>query len=397
MGLVAWFLEIEIKMESQMKKKVGIITIIDSINYGNRLQNYAMERLLYNLGLEAYTIPQIYFEDRDCLFDYISLSIKKYLYNLKGLVRIVHRIKGKKSEKSDTKENTGITIRKKKFTTFNESYLHLDNYVIYSRTIGSELKNRYDYFVTGSDQVWNPLFKWSKYIMYLRFAPKHKRIAISASFGIPEIPREHQRIVARYLKDMNYISVREASGSRIVEKYTGKKCDILMDPTLLVTRYTWNELTKNTSINTPENYIAVYFLGSVSSKKEECIKEIAQNNKNEVVWLNSEKSPEYYSISPADFVSVLKRAQLIITDSFHGCAFSIIFKKQFVVFRREGYTLDMFDRIKTLLELVGLTSQIKEDCTASYNEISDDMFLQVEKVLQEKRLEAERILKLVMS
>ena len=310
---------------------------------------------------------------------------------------IVHKIKGKRLKPSNSKESLGITNRKNKFNDFNTEFLHLDNYVIKRRMVGLALNKRYDYFVTGSDQVWNPLFEWSKYIMYLRFAPKKKRIAISASFGIPEIPREHQRIVARYLKDMNYISVREASGSRIVEKYTGKKCDILMDPTLLVTRYTWNELTKNTSINTPEYYIAVYFLGSVSSKKEECIKEIAQNNKYEVVWLNSEKSPEYYSISPADFVSVLKHAQLIITDSFHGCAFSIIFKKQFVVFRREGYTLDMFDRIKTLLELVGLTSQIKEDCTASYNEISDDMFLQVEIVLQEKRLEAERILKLVMS
>ena len=87
---------------------------------------------------------------------------------------------------------------------------------------------------------------------------------------------------------------------------------------------------------------------------------------------------------------------MIVTDSFHGCMFSIIFKKQFAFFRREGYYNDMFDRIKTLLKMTGLEDQIINELPEEYKRISDEKYIQVEEILDAKRQEAVTILKSVL-
>ena len=379
-----------------MKKKVGIITILDEINYGNRLQNYAMEKLFEKLGYEAFTVPHISFQD----WFYVRKDKKQYirqkLYRIRVLVDVVHLLKRKKKVDHIEDEISKYGERKKNFKIFNETELHMEKEVINKEPISNKLSKRYDYFVTGSDQVWNPSYGNAKYVMYLRFAPKRKRIAIAASFGMTNIPNEHTKLVKKYLNGMKYISVREVSGKKIVEKYTGKTCDVLLDPTLLVPIDTWNNLINGNIFSFPEQYMVAYFLGNISEQRKQFVYEVAKIKGLSVVWLNNDDYSEHYSIGPKEFVKALKNAQMVVTDSFHGCVFSILFKKQFVVFKREGYAYEMFDRIETLLNMVDLTSQIKNDYSVEYNTISCKKYTEIENVLIKKRLEAESIIRSVM-
>ena len=366
-------------------KKVGIITIMDNINYGNRLQNYAMEKFLESCSFEVYTIPHIGFKDWYYVRKDKAQYLRQLLYKIKPLVWIVHKLKGKRLE---TQKEIECSDREVKFKEFNKVRLHLSEFIIDKEPITRALARGYDYFVTGSDQVWNPLYNNAKYVMYLRFAPKRKRIAVAASFGMSDIPDEHKKIVARYLRGMRYISVREDSGREIVEKYTGKTCDIIMDPTLLVPISVWKEFVKDISLKLPERYIVVYFLGDISSRRKEYIERLAERNICKIIWLNVKEHPEYYSVDPSEFVYILKCAQFIVTDSFHGCVFSILFHKQFCVYRRDGYKYDMFDRICTLLKMTNLTSHIQEDSFNVIEDISEEQYVKIDTIISVKRKQA---------
>ena len=141
-------------------------------------------------------------------------------------------MKGKQKEQNRESKNVNLLSREINFKKFNNTKFHNEKYIIRRMLINPWHLSKYDYFVTGSDQVWNPVYKLVKYVMYLRFALKRKRIAVAASFGMSDILEECQEIVARYLKGMHYISVRENSGKKIVEKYTNHSCDVFPDPTV---------------------------------------------------------------------------------------------------------------------------------------------------------------------
>lgn len=311
-------------------------------------------------------------------------------------MRIVHRLKGKQKEQNRESKNVNLLSREINFKKFNNTKFHNEKYLIRRMLINPWHLSKYDYFVTGSDQVWNPVYKLVKYVMYLRFALKRKRIAVAASFGMSDIPEECQEIVARYLKGMHYISVRENSGKKIVEKYTNHSCDVFPDPTLLISKDAWNVLIKDIKIDLPKRYMMVYFLGDFCAARKTFIEVAAEKYNCEIVWINDDEHPEYYTIDPAEFVYVLKHSQMVVTDSFHGCVFSIVFQKRFAVFRREGYQYDMFDRIETLLNAVGLESQIKEDYSAEIAKISKEKYIAADRIISEKRQAVRKTLKSVM-
>ena len=289
-----------------------------------------------------------------------------------------------------------MTERKKVFKEFNDRYIKTCNYTIKSEYVPKRVKNQFDYFVVGSDQIWNPNYTYNKSTIYLRFAKKKKRVAIAASFGIEKLPKEQEALIKKYLNEFKYVSVREESGSKIVESITGQKCDVILDPTLLVDSCCWEELVKHSQEKLPESYILTYFLGDILEQNKEFIMKFAKKNNFQIINMNNENEEHVFSWSPETFVKAIKNCQYFFTDSFHGCVFSIIFKKQFLVFKRIGTDTNIFGRIETLLGSVGLESQIFDKTTEIPRIVSDEKYKIVEKIIIQKREENKSKIKQIL-
>lgn len=340
--------------------RFAIITIIDMTNYGNRLQNIALHNILSAYG-ETETLA-ISLEGRGCYFYKKIKNIIEmrygYMLSSKGVKRV----------------NNTIRQRQKNFLKFEKL-----GKIRFVRTESVEkmkdIFDEYDFCFVGSDQVWNPYFwnyenpekLFSQF--FLKGINSSKRIAVAASFGIEEIPKEWCYQFARELENFDSISVREVSGRKIVNDLIKRNASILVDPTLAVNNEIWEKALQMSALKIqPKEYILKYFLGQENAEYKKVIGKIAKENQLSIRALNDESDSEYYTAGPCEFLQCLKNAKLICTDSFHAVVFSIIFNKPFIVFPRNSKGVDMGDRITTLLSTFNLENR-------SYNNIKySDIF-----------------------
>lgn len=309
-------------------KKIGIITIIDNNNYGNKLQNFAVYKTLENYSSNIETlnnIPTINTKEK-FIYRYI-----KCLLNI-----IIGRFQRKELRNLRFNEFT-------KKTNFNNKLL----------TPYTKIKKNYDYFLVGSDQVWNPNLGRLRDIDLLSFAKSGQKISFSASFSITTLPDNLKEYVAENLKTFKAISVREEAGKRIVEELTGRTdVEVLVDPTMLLTAEEWDKVSKRPEqldLLKSEKYILNYFLGELPEEWNNEINRIAKENECEVINILDKKSP-FYQTGPSEFLYLEKNAFMVCTDSFHSSVFSIIYDTPFVVFDRQQKGLvSMNSRIDTLL------------------------------------------------
>lgn len=331
-------------------KKIAILTINDNTNYGNRLQNYAVQTILQEYGAEVETII-----NKTHYGDSMREKLKKYNYSPKVVLDKI----GKKIRQKKYKDEISNKIRR--FKEFNNQYMKLTDFYITRNNIPEELQNQYDYFIIGSDQVWNPNADRVSCIDFANFSPKEKNISLSASFGVDNIPTEYLSLYSDGLNNINKISVREFKGKEIIEKVSGRKdVEVLVDPTLALSKEEWEKIIKKPEIKIPDNYILTYFLGKTSKKRRKFINSIAKRYNLEIINLGSLKDKKYYDIDPAEFVYLFKNASLIFTDSFHGCVFSIIFERVFYVLNREDHQKSMNSRIVTLFKKLELDNDISD-------------------------------------
>lgn len=313
-----------------MKKKIGIITINDFNNYGNRLQCYAVQHYLEKMG---YAVENIYNE-----------------YNHGGLV--VNKIKKFIRQVRDFKNRSAIAIRRQSFMEFNKNIKFSDEYIINGQ-VCKDLNEKYDFFITGSDQVWNPYDSGRSEVDFLTFANEGKRISFSASIGVEKLPAYMTERYKQYLKNYKSISVREESAKKIVKSLTDRKdIEVLVDPTMLLTNEEWEAISQKPDMNYPTKYILKYFLGG-SGARENVIKSIAEKYSCEVIDLY-DKNSRYYTCGPQHFLYLEKNAFLICTDSFHSAVFSFLFNKPFIIFERENTKINMSSRMGTFLSKFGL-------------------------------------------
>ena len=302
---------------------IGIITINDNNNYGNRLQAYAVQESVKNINLSIYHIYNNTLKN-----NHVSILSKEYIkYYL--IVNIKYKILNR--------------VRYKKFMQFNE------NIKIFLK----KESNNIDYFVAGSDQVWNPNFGRLSNIDLLSFAKPNQKIAFSASFGIDSLPKEYREKTRNALNTFKAISVREEAGKKIVEDLTGRAdVEVLVDPTMLLTAQEWDKVSKRPEqLNSlkSEKYILNYFLGELPEEWKNEIDRIATENNCEVINILDKKNP-FYQTGPSEFLYLEKNAFMVCTDSFHSSVFSIIYDTPFVVFDRQQKGLvSMNSRIDTLL------------------------------------------------
>lgn len=324
-------------------KKIGIITLNDNNNYGNRLQNLATQKILAKLGFNAETII-------NKTIDRKNRNIKYYMkrFSVKKMREFTEQIIKRKI--IDKKKENHITIEKRKenFKIFNEN-ITFSKYIINEYKNLENIEKQYDYFVVGSDQVWNPYLQHIKDVNFLMFSPKKKNIAYAASFGVEKIPNDMKEKYKEGLNNFREISVREDKGQEIVETITNRKTIVTLDPTMLLTASEWLEFSKKPEKTPNKKYILTCFLGKITKERIKFFNKIAKENEFEIVNLNKLNEKDYYTIGPSEFIYVLKNASLIFTDSFHVCAFSILFKKPFYVLERKGTNINMNSRIDTLL------------------------------------------------
>lgn len=367
-------------------KKIGIITIIDYMNYGNRLQNYASQEVFKALGFTVETIININNSDE------ISRSKRenKYRYYIKMVfsekwydtLRIIFsRIFFFKKHKKLTHM---YKLKKDNFKAFTNELIQEEEVYINETSNLHESINKYDYFVAGSDQIWNPLFRKGASADFLTFAPKHKRIAFSPSFGISEIPIEFHHNYKKWLNEMNSLSVREKAGAEIIKKLTGRKAEVLIDPTLMLPKEKWLSIAKESEFKPKEKFLLTYFLGEISTENKKEINKMSKEYNLKIINLASTSDKHLYTASPSEFIDFVNSATIFCTDSFHGVVFSILLETPVVVFKREGDLKSMNSRIETLLNTFHMENRLLSELKNSGMYIEAD-YTHIPKILEKEK------------
>ena len=312
--------------------KIGIVTIIDNRNLGNRLQNFATQSFLREkFNTDVVTIKN---SNRLGRNENVKNRIVGFLRDVKYFPRT----------RNFCRFNRNIKMTRKTFDCAHNN---------------SSLDKYFNYFVVGSDQVWNPNFGWLNSMDLLQFAKPSKRVAFSASFGISDIPKSYNSIVGRELLKFNAISVREDAGREIVEHLTDRNdVEVLIDPTMLIEKDEWNRLAKKPKqIKDNRPIVLKYFLGRLSDEKKKAIEEFAKKHGCQIVDIY-DKSSKFYSCGPSEFLWLEENAYLVCTDSFHASVFAILYKRPFVVFERDSKHEKMNSRLDTLIAKFNLKNRV---------------------------------------
>ncbi len=373
-------------------RKVGIITLVGYFNHGNRLQNYATQETISSLGYDVETI--IYNRRIDGPKEPWSSVLIRKLTTFRKLLQ-KRDYEPIKEKIIDVFYRSTIQEREESFRLFTESHIHETDFRITDHCIPDNLAERYDFFVTGSDQVWNPAA--GNPIYFLTFAPAHKRIAYAASFGVSNLPESCLENYSKWISEIPYLSVREQAGADIIKELTGRDAVVLVDPTLMLSKSKWLSISKSGAHKPSKPYLLTYFLGPIAGDVKNKIKDIAFRKTLEVVHLASFRDKGIYTADPAEFLDYINSAEIVFTDSFHGTVFSILFEKPFVVCDRIS-SVAMHSRIDTILSKFKLESRrwqnIKTQQEGHFFEVD---FSHVPPILELERKKAIDFLKVALS
>lgn len=365
-------------------KKVGISTVHTGFNYGSSLQAFATKKILEGLNYEALhlSLKGSILKGRDVRFGkLISILIRMSLKPKHLLGRFKHY---KSSITKDYPENS-----KNLFIEFSKDMIQ-PKYYSYRQLKKLAKKDDYIAFLCGSDQVWSGSALYIDPQYYLRYAPLHKRIAFAPSFGTKDVQQRNVRIISKYISEIPSISVRENSGVEIIKRFTGKDSVQIIDPTLVLDRKCWFKYLglDVKANNNHQKYILVYFLSKPSEIAKQFIYKLKKSTGYEVLALpyNRDKEDWFDVIpfaGPKEFVELIRKAKYVLTDSFHGTAFSVNFGIQFYTFEREyGSTIKQSSRLISFLELVKLSHR--------FNPIADSINETIDFNVSHTILEIER-------
>lgn len=352
-------------------KRVGIVTICDRVpNYGNRLQNYAVQQVLRSLGLVVVTYS---FEEKTItLMDILKRVFHKLTFYRFTRDKFIWIYEYK---------------RKKIFSKFTKRYID----TIYRKSISKNLKKEQDFFVVGSDQVWNP--SWynanplKKEAFLLTFAKPEQKICFAPSFGVDKLPLEWEHWFQDNLSSFTSINVREQSGVDIVNKLTGKNSLVMIDPTMMLSQKQWLQLAKMPhEFDTDTPYILTYFIGGISDNAKKILESEQKKGLKHYSFL-SRNDLDTYVLGPEEFIYLISKAKLVLTDSFHACVFSILFDIAFLAFPREGKETELMGRITTLLNCMNLKDRLISLNTSTENYYECD-YSYAHRIIEKKREEA---------
>lgn len=353
--------------------KVAVITRHAICNYGSFLQSYALQKAIEKLGNEAIIID--YIREDEEYHKRINVALKKSnRWNKNILMRTIYKL----SRYPET------VLMEKKFAKFRKQHLNMTK--LYSSL--QELKDdkpQADIYCTGSDQVWGPI-SLDNYdpAYFLDFTnDEDVKISYAASFGKTKFAGDSMTYFEKALKKYRYLSVRENSAAEIISNMGIDKVEQVLDPTLLLNADEWSKLIEKEIAG---KYVLVYQIHSnpeLDKYAEEFAKKVNLPLLRVSFYLHQvcRSGKLIYLPTIGEFLSYIKNAEYMITDSFHGTAFAINFNTQFVnVVHDETAT-----RNQSLLQLTGLTDRIVTD--KKNFDIFDKKidFSMVNKIIEENR------------
>lgn len=369
-----------------MKTKASILSFQFADNYGAVLQIYALKKILESMDLSVDVIDFIPEE----LSSPYSVNINyKYYIKTKGLKTTINATLGKLL---NYKKNS---FRKKNFNLFRKEYLSLTNkqYRTSGELHNDKLLKNYDFYFVGSDQVWNPdFFEHTGDSYFLGFAnPNSIKIAYAASIAktLSEVEKNFFEI---NLKNIDSISVRELSAKEELEQLTDQKVEVTLDPTLLHDKSFWNELIKDNVKNT-EDFILVYDLVK-DERTTKLSNHLAKTLNAKIISFSGPDNfdPKYWKSSfagehPSTMLELIDKSKFVVTSSFHGTAFSIIFKKNFYSITHPTRGSRMIDFLKMLQLEERLIYDVEEIPNFDSNLINVDYSI-ADQILIEKQSKA---------
>lgn len=302
------------------------------MNYGGILQAFALQRVLNNLGHDAWIIKREYETARPSIYNYFRYLLR---YSIKEILRYeTYELSSKK-----------VTSLRKNISQFESRHMGHQTNTIYST---SQLKSiaksmQFDAYIVGSDQVWRPKYSpcISNYFLDFLEDPKAKRISYAASFGVNdwEYSASETEICKHLLKKFDAISVRETSGIQLCKEHFDTDATHVVDPTLLLDQDDYTQIALSEKFSKSNGNLFCHILDP-NLKKEELISDIAKQT-NLIPFSLLPLNPTRDNIKnhfnecvypPVEnWLKAFIDAKMVITDSFHGCVFSIIFNKPFWV------------------------------------------------------------------
>lgn len=294
------------------KGKIGILTWHHYDNFGSALQAYALQTFLVNCG---YTVEIINYRKVPKIEE-IKIIIKYVLGKLFSLLR------------TNVNKSYG-------FEVFRTDYL-FETKVFTEKSIIGQYCNRYQCVICGSDQIWAPNVFDPIYM--LDFVPDEiPKISYAASIGLNEIPCDLVETYKRLLTRFRAISVREKTGSALLEQACGIKSEVVLDPTLLINVECWKKIERKIKRN--DKYIFCYFLNK-NHKYKVAVQSYAKRTSTEVIGCSSNPEDKDWmtvlgaNAGPREFLWLIHHADTVFTDSYHGTIFSLLYHKKFITFER---------------------------------------------------------------
>lgn len=312
-----------------MKRIVSIFTLNGYRNYGNRLQLYALSKVLKELGYETEVFwPQ----------------------------------KIKQKVKEAAKNSTILSSRFLKECKLRD---------FTRRHIARNVRRRRDICIYGSDQIWNPNYMKEFPYLFEKNNKCKRAISYAASMGVTSISSEQEALFRDLLNNFTAISVRESSAKELLQSLVGKEIEVVLDPTLLLDKSKYEKLEqKPKDLKKNEKYILCYILGD--REQQVAVGKYARDNGLKVILFSDRRDSDY---GIGEFLYLIHHAELICTDSFHACVFSFIFERPFVAFKRTGKSNYMYTRLQNLIDTFKLKNRefngreiAKENLEVDYTE-----------------------------
>ena len=341
------------------KGLVGACLEIKNNNYGSMLQSFATQKMLDGYGIK---------------YELLSYK-KKYtpLFALKSLPRFLNGViwKDKLNEKRKSKFldkhpelKSEVKERAESFDQFREKYFSAPIKTYYGYDNLKEQSKKYSAFLTGSDQLWSPSGLPTNFYNLMFTYDDAVRISYASSFGVKKIPWYQRRRTKNYLNRIQFISCREESGSQIVKELTNKDVPVVADPTILFNGDEWKQLLPRERVQEGK-YIFSYILGTDRKYRDEVLK-LSKETGLPIVSVHQyvDADLDFGDVSitnagPAEFVDLIRNAEYVCTDSFHGSVFSILCHRKLVIFNRysDNSSSSKNTRIDNLCNKLGISDR----------------------------------------
>lgn len=338
--------------------KIGIITIFKANNYGAELQAFALQKKLALMGHASELIDYPFYKHPS----HVKCQQSKPLFNIGLKNKLKEKVYPFFTAFRTLATREGIKRKQERMDTFHKTFSVISDICYPSMDALYAADFSYDVFMVGSDQVWNPRINSSLDPYFLTFAPAGKpRISYASSFGVPALPEHAKTVYKERLTAFQTLSVREEQGVRIVRDLVGHSPAHVLDPTLLLNENDWAQMAA--PVNPPMPYVLIYELMPCGALSHIAQSVASQIRGAQVVRIRGgagvRSRPGIVDIDdagPSEFVGLFQGASAVVTNSFHGTAFAINFRKP--VYPVIPSRMRNASRITSLLSLVGLAGRL---------------------------------------